>query len=151
MKIFVPFARLRSETFIALPTAILVPLVGDYAYAEYFRARWKEGETFINVEHDVMPPPKVLESMWNCESAICTTGYVYRDSPSDFQPEITYGGCIKISQQFILEHPNLWDDPPRWSVCDGRITKAIEDHPYPNINGNDRHCYHGEVLHLKSG
>lgn len=152
MRIFIPFTKLRSDTLLALPFATLVPLHrgnDSTSYAEYFRDRWSEKEPFINVEHDVVPPAQILESLWNCSNPICVTGYVYPDSPPEFQPEITYGGCIKISRQFILDHPDLWkDNLPTWSRCDGRITKAIEDNPYPGINGNDQHCYHGEVLHL---
>lgn len=148
MRIFVPFTKLRAETMKAVPGATFVPLIGDYAYSEYFQKRWEEGETFINVEHDVVPAPKVLESMWNCGNPVCVAGYVYPTPDVEYKPEITYGGCVKISKEFIQNNPDLWRIPARWSVCDGRITQAIERNPYPGIDGNENHCYHGEVLHL---
>lgn len=151
MNVFVPFTKLRSDTYEAVPFAKFIPLQRgneSTSYAEYFKERWKEGESFINVEHDVVPSIPVLESLWHCQSPICVTGYVYEymEVPA---PEITYGGCIKISRQFILDHPDLWHEPlPTWSGCDCRITKCLEENPYPDINGNDKHCYHGSVIHL---
>lgn len=141
MRIFIPFTKLFSATYSACPGATLVPLHDTKDYAQYFQERWEEGKTFINVEHDVAPSIEVLKSLWRCPEKICLTGYVYDTKPG-VAPEVTYLGCVKISEAFIKENPSLFDSFPDWSGCDGKIWQAAEDKKYP-------YCYHGEVKHLK--
>lgn len=136
MNVFVPFTKLRSETFSAVPTATFIPLLDkEMGYGQYFRDRWREGKTFINVEHDVVPDNRILELLWDCDQPFCFAGYVY---PGQTKFDTSYLGCAKISEQLIKENPNLFDDPVIWYGCEGRILELV----------NGRLCCHGSVLHL---
>ena len=96
IKIFVPFTNLRAQVMLAIPNAIFVPIVDkEFGYSQYFKERWEEGETFINVEHDVVPRKEILEEMMNCSEPLCVAGY------SSSIPEatgISHIGCAKISK-----------------------------------------------------
>lgn len=137
IKIFVPFTNLRAQVMLAIPNAIFVPIVDkEFGYSQYFKERWEEGETFINVEHDVVPRKEILEEMMNCSEPLCVAGY------SSSIPEatgISHIGCAKISKSLILKSPGLFDTPCEWIECEGRVG-ALTDFKF---------CYHGDVKHLK--
>lgn len=136
MNVFVPFTKLRAETFSAVPCATFVPLLDkNMGYGQYFRDRWREGKTFINLEHDVVPTQKMLDELWECEKLFCFAGYVY---PGQTKFDTSYLGCVKITERLINENPRLFDDPPNWYGCEGRILELV----------NGRICCHGSVLHL---
>lgn len=136
MKIFIPFTLLRQQTYLSAPNAKLVPLVNRYSYSKYFKERWRDKETFINIEHDVVPTPDILKSMWDCVSELCVAGY---SSKLQVARGTAFTGCAKISASIIERNSGLFNEPCDWIECEGRIAKA----------SNEQFCYHGEVLHLK--
>lgn len=117
MRIFIPFTHLRCETFLACPGAILYPLSDhEKGYGVYWLDRWMAGETFINVEQDVVPLHGVLEEMWNCPEPYCRTEYAYPYAGSRIDTSPI--GCAKFSDQFIAANYGLfpqkglhWHDP----------------------------------------
>jgi hypothetical protein len=140
MQVFVPFTTLREETRRALPDAEFVPMVDDYAYGRYFQQRWKEGRTFINVEHDVVPTMEVLQDMWRCAERLCSTRCANVLQPHNGTVPVYPAslGCSKISAEFIRAHSGIdWNIP--WSKCDGVI---------PELNHFETCCVHGLVIHL---
>jgi hypothetical protein len=108
----------------------------DFGYGEYFRERWHEGETFINVEHDVLPTAEMIDELWNCPSIFCCTRYVY-----DGRTENTIGnlGCAKISDKLIATCPTLFDGRVHWQDCEKKIIEAL---------GQGNQCVHGNVKHF---
>jgi hypothetical protein len=135
MRIFLPFSELRAQTFMAVPGAILVPTIGDYGYSKYLNERWEEGQTFINVEHDIVPTKEILESIWNCPEPLCVTAY--EGDP----PQVSYLACVKISDNFIKERRIDWDHL-HFTDCDTQLWKSEPNH-------EDKWCYHGTVKHLR--
>lgn len=137
MRIFVPFTLLRPQVMAAVPTAIFIPLLDkEYGYGKYFKDRWEEKQTFINIEHDVVPRADLLEEMWNCSEPLCVAGYC---SSVEGASGTSHIGCAKISASLILKSPKLFDNPCEWIQCEGYIG-ALTDFKF---------CYHGEVKHLK--
>lgn len=137
MRIFVPFTNLKAQTFIALPDAKFIPLIDKYyGYSKYFKERWNEKQTFINVEHDVVPRLDILQEMWNCSEPLCVAGYC---SSVEGATGTSHIGCAKISESLIRRFPDLFNTPCEWIECEGRIG-ALTDFKF---------CYHGEVHHLK--
>jgi hypothetical protein len=132
MNIFVPFTRLQVETVLAVPDARFVPMTDETAYSRFFIDRWKEGRTFIVVEHDVVPPRARLEEMWACRHPWCVN--TYREGHSDRSP---YLGCAKISAEFIRLHPGLWVERP-WGNCDCFLVERAKFFSH----------WHGVVKHL---
>lgn len=137
MRIFLPFTNLRTATYLAAHGATLVPIDNPYGYSRYFAERWSEGRTFINIEHDVVPTRELLGSLWQCPSTLCVTRFA--DIP-DHEPIISWLGCVKISAQFIAEHPIQWGSQ-LWHDCDSTLWTAY---------GGDEKlvCDHGVVKHL---
>lgn len=140
MRIFIPFTNLRSETFAAVPGAILVPTHGEFGYSNYLKQRWDEGQTFINIEHDVVPTMAILQSMWDCPSPLCVTGH--SDVPG--QPEASYLACVKIGADFIAQRKINWTGL-KWFECDQQMWKSDPEY---YVSG-DHFCYHGTVIHLQ--
>lgn len=102
MRIFVPYTELQRATRIALRhhdyTTVNVARTG---YLAYWQARWKDGQTFINVEHDVVPWPGALEQLWECPKPWCAFGYA---EPVPGYPVL---GCAKFSAEAIAAAPEL--------------------------------------------
>lgn len=137
IRIYVPFTALRPQVMIAVPKAIFVPIVDKfYGYSQYFKDRWEEKQTFINIEHDVVPRDDILEEMWNCSEPLCVAGYC---SSVEGASGISHIGCAKISASLIINSPGLFDIPCEYIECEGRVG-ALTDFKF---------CYHGEVKHLK--
>ncbi len=137
MNIFVPFTKLRSETYSALPGCVIVPLTDRVkGYGKYFRDRWREGKSFINVEQDVLPTQEMISEISDCQSEICFSAYAYPGQPERIERG-TYLGCVKISDQFIQRNPTLFDNDMDWTSPEGVIW-----------NASDSPCHHGPVLHL---
>lgn len=116
MKIYIPFTHLRSETYGACPGANLYPIYDkEWGYADYWIERWRDCQTFINVEHDVVPCGDSLSEMWNCPEPYCLCNYIYpfAGSPVETSPI----GCAKFSSEFISQHQGIfvrhlhWHDP----------------------------------------
>lgn len=140
MRIFVPFTSLRAATYCATLGAVLVPIITPTDYARHFAARWQEGSTFINVEHDVVPTPEQLAEIWNCPAALCVTQFA--DIP-DHAPVTTWLGCTRISAEFIASHPIPWGNQ-LWHDCDSTLWTAYGGDQKPV-------CTHGLVRHLHYG
>lgn len=135
MRIFIPYTQLRPETLISvkgLPFTLVQMSEELFGYYQYFISRWEEGETFINLEHDILPTKKILQELWNCPKPWCGIGYGGEDSTA-------YLGCVKFSKEFIKANPDLWKDPIHWGECDIHIVASTKI-PY--------HAHSGEVKHL---
>lgn len=113
MNIFVPFTKVQPHTMVAmmwyLHHTTFVDVSGDdWGYVHYFEQRWREHKTFINVEHDVIPGPGVLDHMWSCPEHWCVEDY---QGPPPAPPSIANCfGVVKFSDHFIDTVPDIWKD-----------------------------------------
>jgi hypothetical protein len=115
LRLFVPHTAVQPATRIALaryPATYVELPKSDYA--GYWRERWTEGQTFINVEHDVVPWPGALDALWRCESDWCAYGYQTDEQESAFP----YLGCVKFSAAFIALFPDVWNGAQGWTDLD---------------------------------
>lgn len=115
MKIFIPTTGIRQATEIytrdkvAEPGAVYetVDVSSDHwAYTRYLEQRWQEGETFVNMEHDIVPFPGAITQIWNCPYNWCFYGYVP-------DVDLVENGCapfglVKFSKDFINSTQGLW-------------------------------------------
>jgi hypothetical protein len=111
MNIFVPFTKVEQWTMAAmlwyLHHTTFVDVSGDHwNYVKFFEQRWAEGKTFINVEHDVVPGPGVLDSMWACQEPWCVSTYLGPPAPKG----APFFGVVKFSAEAIATLPDLWVD-----------------------------------------
>lgn len=125
---------LRAEGFDPQP----VWTKTDYSYWETLQQQWKREEKFIIVEHDVVPFPGALQSLWDCSHNYC--GFPYRlRSCSGVSTAL---GCTKFSAELQKSYPGLLDDiakeegtrfvnrcaPTHWSSLDGSIKILLNQH-----------------------
>src|SRR5262245_36727721 len=101
----------------------LVEVSGNYSYGRALHQLWEEGESFINVEHDIVPWPGALEKMWKCKSAMCMYQY-----PIGHSGLISGSlGCVKFSDELIDAYPLAnfgWDDT-EWNHLDAQVFGAL--------------------------
>ena len=146
MKIIVPYTIVHAalrEVLDSLAIKVQFEYVGrnEGAYHALLSRLWLEGETFMIIEHDVLPVPGIVEEMWNCNNSWCGAQYIIGGG---FMAHPL--GFTKFDARMINAWPGLIDELPAksWRVLDGKIYEAaykahLSLHP------------HGKVIHLNRG
>jgi hypothetical protein len=105
----------------------LVLVEDDYTYGRTLAEYWQRGETFVNVEHDIVPWPGAIQEVLNCEHAWC--GYDYPVGEAGVMPGAI--GCVKFSEKLMRHSPSktcdAWADT-KWNKLDGVIFKSMPGH-----------------------
>lgn len=145
LNIFLPFTEIQPATQIALIGYDYIPvkMEGEYGYSDFFKRRWQDGNSFINVEHDCVPWPGAIEELADCPEKWCAFNYGlpnHRKNPH-FGDELAIPlGCTKIGKALIESTPDLWDEPINWLYCDQQLPKTgnkVHQH-YPGIVNANR-------------
>jgi hypothetical protein len=76
----------------------------DFAYFELLKELWAAGESFIYVEHDVVPEQGLLPDLWECPEPYCTPG-------------ISCEVIAKFGADLMQKWPGLIDEMGLTSVC----------------------------------
>ena len=96
----------------------LVKMERDFSYDQLIRSLWKRNEPFILVEHDIVPFPGALRTLWQCKEPWCGYPYyVYGELRS-------YLGCTKFDPSRLGECP-LPADLTHWQLIDKLIEKEL--------------------------
>jgi hypothetical protein len=133
MNIFVPCTNVQDITLFCLRDyEYKLSILGDgEEYYNYFKERWLDGKTLINVEQDIAFWPGALEALWNCPANWCGYGYSITGVPAhpNAWPPL---GLVKFSENFIAETKNLWNEVESkdWRDMDSGIAKWVD-----NTNG----------------
>jgi hypothetical protein len=110
----------------------------DFAYFELLKELWAAGESFICVEHDVVPGPELLPEIWDCLEPYCTPG-------------IACEVCARFSKGLIRRWPNLIEEmgatscaPPQGPIHWASVTLILASElsrrgvqPHPHDGGYD--------------
>lgn len=136
MRVICPWTDLRPETRAALEAdgieAEYVNVNGSQtAYHELLERTWREGRGFVIVEHDIVPWPGALRTLWDCS---CDWGgYAYPTSTA----WNAWLGCTKFSDALVVGVPALWDaianlrydgtNRKYWGRLDTRMKQVLED------------------------
>lgn len=130
INIFIPHIKLFPATLISLIgynyTAVYAP--GDYEVGDYFKERWREGKTFINIEQDIVPWPGAIKAIWDCPQEWCVYDmHLPCHWGRNLENEVNGIplGCMKISAEVIKKTPGIWDEPVKWTVMDIHLTKQF--------------------------
>lgn len=131
MNIVCPFTEVAPETSGALAPYDVryVEMDADDAYTGLLLGLWAQGETFVLVEHDIVPWPGAIEDLWGCPQPWC--GFPY-----PFMGGMHNGlGCCKFGASLVVDHPSTIADTltesnnvhPRghWCNLDDRITRQL--------------------------
>lgn len=114
------------------------------AYFELMYKHWKEGETFIVVEHDIVPWPGALKAIFDCQSQLCA----YEAPIGTFNGEYSGMGLgiWKLGEAVMDKYPDHLDDPSLtrlWHKVDGEmISRLIYDRHV------EMHYHYPAVIHL---
>jgi hypothetical protein len=127
VRIIVPYARIEPETSRALaqfaPTAELVgPLDTGTGYHMVLREAWRQGESFLVIEHDVAIHNGVVPQLEACPEPWCLFPY------SGGHEMLVGGlGCTRFSGELTRRFPDLVDSLPsnEWWQLDSLIDGAL--------------------------
>lgn len=79
MRVIVAYTEVHPDTRAALEgwPGVEYHYTGqdDYAYGRLLRELWKDGESFLLIEHDVVPTLEHLARMVGCENVYCAAPY----------------------------------------------------------------------------
>lgn len=160
MKVVVPFTSLHPETYRALQAQadrheIEYVYVGDddYAYGRLLRRVWREGRTFMVVEHDIEVHPWTLDELEACSSPYCSCPYPWTTCVGPAM------GATKFSSDFTATYPDALEIACRipsnygdgrgghWKQLDVFLQAAVLRDFY-----NEQPCCHlPPVRHLNEG
>ncbi len=104
VNVYVPYTKLRPETRAAVPPGAVLTWVGshEHNYWGLLADLWARGDTFIVVEHDIVPHASALRELDACPSEWCAFPYQVGDGM-----ETTALGCTKFGAGLIARHPDL--------------------------------------------
>ena len=158
-RLFVPYTDLQPATKCYLADRFasgrhtevtLVDVSGDHwAYTDYLQARWDERADFINLEHDIVPHPGAIDTLWECPQPWCFHGYIAgMDHVANGSAPL---GLMKITVWLMTQLPAVWKDmraayrldPNAWMYNDIHLMKTARDygltpheHTPPVFNAN---------------
>jgi hypothetical protein len=150
MKIICPYTTLTEGTEMVLKAEHRneVEFVDVSATQEsYFwlmHRCWKEAQTFVVIEHDIVPWPGAIRAIHDCESILCA----YQAPIGTFNGEYSgLGlGVWKLGKSLLEKFPDHLDDPTLtrlWHKVDGEmISRLVYD------KGIEIHYHHPPVVHL---
>lgn len=120
----------------------LVDVSGDdYAYARLLEELWAAGETFLLVEHDIVPTPQTLAELALCDHPYCAAPYPWT---THLGPAL---GCTRFSSLFVRTYPDAariaarlpsnFGAPGHWRQLDVRLMQSVLRDRY----GWQPHCH----------
>lgn len=140
--VIVPYVDMHPLTRMVLKADGIIPisygLRDRLAYSELLRIYWKRKKTFFIVEQDILPWPRALHELADCQ---CHWGtYSYKINGGIGVSHML--GCCKITDRLIAATPGIWDSPVHWSVCDQHLARAAM------AVGQEPHLHRPAVLHM---
>lgn len=100
----------------------VVLMEDDYSYSELMMALWNNGDSFMILEHDVVPWPGAIEKLAQCSLSWC--GHHYPFAPNCIRGAM---GNVKFSRQLIAQCPNIYKlwETVKWNQIDGAVFPGI--------------------------
>jgi hypothetical protein len=96
-------------------------------------ARWSAGDSFVLVEHDVVPTEAQIAEIESCAEPWCLYGY----APGFWLPVF---GCVKFSAELIAGTAGVWENEWNWDVLDQNfarfaVSQGFQPHwHYPHVH-----------------
>lgn len=124
MRIICPYTSLQYATELVLrieePNTLFVYTgESDLDYYNLVRYLWAAKETFIIVEHDIVPWPGALKNLWECPFSLCCF-----NAPSGIG--CVGLGCVKYDSKLMEAIPDhlekIPEDRRSWKILDGALT-----------------------------
>lgn len=102
----VPFKALTAETVVGLHGEAVryAPMLTDSSYWELLDDLWRDGKSFITVEHDIVVTETTIDELKVCDHDWCAMPFHYRGDDHAYAL-----ACSKFSRQLITRHPDLME------------------------------------------
>lgn len=107
-------------------------------YRKFMAQRWERGETFVIIEHDILPWPGAVQELLACECVWGTYSY-YTNGGIGVSHML---GCTKITNRLIAALPNIWKEPRVWYELDSHLMFTARE------IGIEPHLHRPAVIHL---
>jgi len=78
------------------------------AYFRLLAELWRDGEAFMLVDHDIVPPPDAVQRFAACAEDVCCHPFLILGMWSAAE-EL---GCTRFSRVLVRKYPNLVDESP---------------------------------------
>jgi hypothetical protein len=112
---------------------------GDDGYRLLMQQLWKDGQTVIVIEHDIIPWPGAIEELLLCQ---CHWGtYSYHINGGVGVSHML--GCAKLTAEVMEALPNVWSEWTHWSMVDRKLFFAAQG------IGLEPHLHRPAVIHLR--
>lgn len=124
----------------------------DTSLYDFMVERWRARETFVMVEHDIVPWPGAIQGIWDCPEPYCARPYRILDYV------MGCWGCTKFDASMMERWADLiecagrreWPKLPHgrhWNSLDSRVGYELRARGYPELFG---HQHFPAVMHLHS-
>lgn len=139
MRILVVTVEEKCPTAFALraegyhPEIVVADRDDIFAYGRAMQQFWRDGEAFINIEHDMAPWQGAIQALESCAlgDALCLYGY----------PRASQGslGLTRFSETLLRRFPNICDRWHRvaWNMLESAVLGGLKNVPkhqhYPNV------------------
>lgn len=149
MKIICPYTHLSEATEMVLKAEYFnevrfVDVGGsDEAYFNLVHQLWKEAETFILVEHDIVPWPGAIKMIYDCEMPLCACPAPIGMFNGNYSGMGV--GIVKLGKALMQDRPEHLDDPALtklWHKVDGETWGRLTE------SGIPVHWHNPPVIHL---
>ena len=136
-RVIVPHTRLHPTVQQVLgkrDDVVFISLGTDEAYWHLLSRLWRERQTVVIVEHDVLPWPGAIEELIACPGLWCSCSYHINGGIGIHHAF----GCTKISAEFMSLLPDVWQQVAsrHWSRLDEQLCTAALFHagqvPHPH-------------------
>ncbi len=158
LKVILPYTRRIQKVTFALdrtgyPYNPSDVTESQFKYYYLIKALWDTGESWINIEHDILPNPDTFQSFEDCPADWCIAPYPYLMMPQGAYAGL---GCCKISARLIARHPDAMDIDLNWAGWDKnhrprhwcRVDAMLKENL---INNGERPHAHEFVQHMGDG
>ena len=135
-----------------------VLLTDDLAYGRLLADLWDEGETFLNIEHDIFGvTPEIVREFETCPEEWCSSPYDYFNKSAKGRPGGGLG-CTKFGAKLMARWPEAMETARQlpctghpighWCVMDLTIYRVLRRGGlYASEWPAERHQTHTEVRH----
>jgi hypothetical protein len=124
VKVVVPYTNLRAPTaaIASAVAATFVETATDDAYWKLLRDLWAKRQTFIILEHDIVPPEGALEAIWACPRDWCGVPYPVGRIWG------VWHGCTKFGRDLIRRYPEAVRSMRvhSWDALDAQLIDYIQ-------------------------